>query len=60
MAAKTIDNCTVIKNAVKRGIGKPEQYYNLNKCLGYARGEDDDEPCNACKKCKFYISLDSD
>lgn len=55
---RTLENCSLIKRNVKRGIGEPEQYYNINKCLGYAKSEMDDEPCETCKNCKFCISID--
>ena len=57
---RTIYNCSVVQKQVNRGIGKPEQYYNLNKCLGYAKSDNDDEPCEACKRCKFYISFEQE
>ena len=55
MAARTLDNCTLIKKCVKAGIGEPQQWYNINKCEGYQRGENDDEPCEQCKKCRYCI-----
>lgn len=33
---RTLDNCSVIKKQIKRGIGEPERYCNINKCLGYS------------------------
>lgn len=56
MAARTIENCTLIQKCVKKGIGEPQQWHFINKCEGYQRGENDDEPCEQCKKCKFCIS----
>ena len=53
---RTLDNCTLIKRCVKAGIGEPQQWYNIQKCEGYQRSEDDDEPCEQCKKCRFCIS----
>lgn len=50
---RTLENCTLIKKCVAKGIGAPEQYRNLNKCMGYARSEGDDEPCEKCKKCRL-------
>ena len=57
MAARTLENCVLIKACVKLGIGEPTRYWNLDKCLGYQRGKNDDEPCEKCKNCKYYISL---
>lgn len=57
MAARTLDNCSLIQKMIKRGIGEPEQYHNINKCLGYQRGETDDEPCEICKRCKYNLSF---
>lgn len=50
MSKRTIYNCSIIKKAVKNGIG--ECGSENGKCIGYA-GEDGDEPCNACKECKL-------
>lgn len=50
---RTLENCTLIKKCIKKGIGEPEQYRNLNKCVGYAKGENDDEPCEQCKRCRL-------
>lgn len=57
MAARTLDNCSLIQKMIKQGIGEPEQYHNINKCLGYQRSENDDEPCSICKRCKYNISF---
>lgn len=57
MAARTLDNCTLIKECVKAGIGSPKQYYNIERCEGYAKSEFDDEPCEKCKKCRYNISF---
>ena len=51
VSAKTIENCTVIKKALKLGVGWPS--INGDKCLGYAKSECDDEPLEKCKVCKF-------
>ena len=50
MANKTLENCSVIKEAVSLGVGRPEQYDG--QCEGYA-GEDRDEPITRCKICKL-------
>lgn len=52
---RTLDNCSLIKKRIKKGIGEPKQYYNLNKCEGYTRGDSDDEPCEKCKNCRLCI-----
>lgn len=55
MAARTLDNCSLIQEMVKIGVGTPEQYYNTNKCLGYGSAEYDDEPCEKCKNCRLNV-----
>ncbi|UZQ49838.1 hypothetical protein [Clostridium kluyveri] len=50
MANKTLENCSVIKEAVSLGVGRPEQYDG--QCEGYA-GEDRDEPITRCKMCRL-------
>ena len=55
---RTIYNCSIVKKQVKRGIGEPERYYMIEKCLGYAKSGNDDEPCEDCKKCKLYICFE--
>ena len=57
---RTFENCTLIKRCIRAGIGEPEQHPNLNKCVGYARSENDDEPCEKCKKCKLCTSSEND
>ncbi len=57
MAAKTIDNCSLIKKSVKIGIGYPDCYirtFGERRCFGYQKSENDDEPCKQCKRCKYY------
>lgn len=49
MAARTIENCSIVKRCVEEGLGEPQRWYNINKCEGYA-------PFEQCKKCKFCIS----
>ena len=51
---RTLDNCSLIKLL---GV-KPKQYNG--KCLGYARGESDDEPFEVCKKCKLNTSYEKE
>lgn len=55
---RTLATCSLIKKQVKLGVGEPEQYYNLNKCLGYASGDNDDEPCEQCKSCSLNLSFE--
>lgn len=50
---RTLDNCTLIKKNVELGIGKPDQYYYLNKCDGYTKNEKSDDLCEQCKKCRL-------
>lgn len=59
MATRTLENCSLIKKAVRRGIGEPEQ--RNGKCLGY--GGDEDEPyyiCAGCRLCEDYDETDND
>ena len=51
VSIKDIEKCTVIKKALKLGVGWPS--INGDKCLGYAKSECDDEPLERCKVCKF-------
>lgn len=46
---KTIENCRLIKRAVKAGIGNPN--IRGGKCEGYCT-EHDDEPLEECKRCR--------
>jgi len=48
--ARSIETCQVIKRAVNEMIGYPE--LDNGKCMGYST-ENDDEPIEKCKKCKF-------
>ena len=50
LAKKTIDNCTVIKSAIKEGLGFPDLFGD--KCGGYANSGE--EPYEACDRCKLY------
>lgn len=51
---RTLENCSLIQKCVRKGIGEPEQRNGV--CLGYQKGENDDEPCEKCKSCKLNIS----
>lgn len=44
---RTLDHCSLI---TKMG-GKPQQYDG--KCEGFQKGNDNDEPCEICMKCKL-------
>lgn len=55
---RTLDNCSLIKKCVRKGIGEPEQ--RNGSCLGYQKSENDDEPCNECKCCTLNISYEKD
>lgn len=48
---RTIQNCSYAKRMVRRGLGEPS--VAGDKCMGYQRGENDDEPCETCKECKL-------
>lgn len=57
---RTLENCYLIKQCIKLGIGEPRQLKDLDKCEGYCKSEYDDEPCEVCKTCKLCISADED
>ena len=46
---KTIENCKVIKQSFRDGVGRPEMIDG--KCEGYAISDWDDEPHDSCKEC---------
>ena len=54
---RTLDNCTLIQKCVRMGIGTPEQYHDINKCFGYVRSDNDDEPCEQCKNCELCTCI---
>lgn len=47
---RTKENCSLIKQSVKLGIGEPETTKN-GKCDGYETA--DGEPFKTCQKCKL-------
>lgn len=51
MSRRTLDNCSLIKYCVLRGLGYPIK--KDGKCFGYQKSEFDDEPCEKCRKCKL-------
>ena len=55
MTKRTIQNCRLVKKAVRIGIGSPEIEGDM--CLGYA-GDCGDEPCDTCKKCKLNTTYE--
>ena len=56
--ARTIKNCSVIKEALDLGEGVPLTEIVDNKvyCQGYQRHAEDDEPYEKCKNCYLSIS----
>jgi hypothetical protein len=50
---KTIENCQVIKDAIKTGDGYP--IIKNGKCEGYCTFLDD-EPCDKCKRCRYLMN----
>jgi len=53
MPKRTPKNCSLIKEALKLGIGYPFGITD-HICDGYAKGENDDEPREECKRCKYF------
>lgn len=51
MAKRTSDNCRLIKEH-----GEPGKDGN-GKCLGFAKSNFDDEPIEACKRCRCCTSV---
>jgi hypothetical protein len=59
MAKRTMENCSLIKKAVREMIGSPG--IEDGKCVGYANrgsGDDGDEPCEKCKECKLNVTYE--
>jgi len=54
---RTIENCKVIKDAVREGVGEPLTESRNGKiyCEGYQKSEYDDEPYSKCMDCRFNI-----
>ena len=50
MAKRTVENCSIIKKAVRKGEGDP--WVRNGKCPGYSHTEGD-EPIEECLKCKL-------
>lgn len=46
---RTLDNCSLFRQMGS----KPPQ--GNGKCIGFAKSEYDDEPCEQCKECKFNV-----
>lgn len=55
---RTLYNCSLIKKMVAKGMGEPERHYVT--CVGYQKSENDDEPCEICKKCKLNYMYGDD
>lgn len=53
---RTFENCSLIQQRRRKGFGVPQQRNDF--CLGYQKGENDDEPCEKCKSCKLNISYE--
>ena len=53
VSKRTTENCGLMKR-----YGQAE--VKDGKCLGFAKSEHDDEPCETCKKCKLQQSYESD
>jgi|LSQX01.2.fsa_nt_gb hypothetical protein len=51
MAKRTIENCSMIKNAIKSGMGHCGT--ENGKCLGYANSGE--EPHETCQECKLHV-----
>lgn len=51
MAKRTPDNCKLIKQHGESGRSG-------GKCIGFAESKISDEPCEACKKCKFNTAYE--
>ncbi len=47
---RTLENCSLIKQSIRIGVGSPNQKDRL--CEGYSY-LNDDEPCETCKNCKL-------
>ncbi len=43
--------CKIVKDSLRHGGDAPEC---SDRCMGYGNGRDD-EPIDACKKCKFNV-----
>lgn len=54
MSQRTQNNCRIIKNN-----GDPGTDGN-GKCMGFGRAWNDDEPCEACKKCRYRSGYDEE
>jgi len=54
MPKRTISNCSVIKKAIKQGIG--ECGIEEGKCKGYVT--EGEEPCSKCIDCKLNLYYD--
>lgn len=55
MAARTIENCTLIQKNTKSGVEEPMRWYFLDKCEGYKQPNNDEELFGQCKKCRYCV-----
>lgn len=51
MAKKTLENCRIIKERGNPGTVN-------GKCIGFGRSYENDEPPEACKRCKLHYLYD--
>ena len=58
MSKRTVENCVLVKKAIRLEIGEPEIQAD-GRCLGYAAEKEGDEPCEICKECKLNTSYDA-
>lgn len=54
MVKRTMENC-----GIKKKVGDPGKDGN-GKCMGFGRSRSDDEPCEACRKCKYCTSYEEE
>lgn len=56
MSSRTLDNCSLIKRNMNKGLGVPRKNLDDEKCLGYHYGDMDElwDKCKECKLCESY------
>lgn len=54
MAARTIENCSIIKRGIRMGLGEPLRFRPINKCNGYLVRTGGD----VCAGCRYRLSED--
>ncbi len=55
---RTYENCSLNKKMAHNGVGYAEKIGD--ECLGFARSEHDDEPCDTCKVCNLNSAYESE